>query len=148
MIRQSAIALTALLVALLLWAPFPFGGVTTWAEASLETLAFAALALAMAAIERPADVRPVALPAAALASIALLGIVQALPWPAAVAGWLSPAHARFYQQAGALLGRGAGGPVRLTLSAPATLAAALSWGSAGACLLACCAAGRRRLRPR
>jgi O-antigen ligase len=147
MIRHSATALTALLGVLLLWAPLPFGGITTWAEASLQTLAFCALALSMAAIERPADLRPAALPAAALAAVALLGLVQASPWPAAVAALLSPGHARFCRQAAALLA-GATVSCRLTLSAPATLSAVLTWGSVAACLLAGAAAGRRRFRRR
>jgi O-antigen ligase len=148
MIRHSATALTALLGALLLWAPLPFGGITTWAEASLETLAFCALALAMAAIERPADLRPAALPAAALGAIALVGVLQALAWPPAVVALVSPGHVRLHLQAAALLGEEASGPARLTLSTPATLAAALTWSSTAACLLAGCAAGRRRFRRR
>ena len=35
MIRHSSAALTALLAAMLLWAPLPFGGVTRWGENSM-----------------------------------------------------------------------------------------------------------------
>jgi O-antigen ligase len=154
MIRHSGAALTALLTALLLWAPLPFGGVTTWAEASLETLAFCALALAMAsigaigAIDRPAEMRHVALPAAALAGVAAIGALQALPWPRAVVSLLSPAHARLYANAAALLGAGAAGAARFTVAPAVTWSATLTWGAAAACLLAAAAAGRRRYRRR
>jgi O-antigen ligase len=148
MIRHSGAALTALLAVLLLWAPLPFGGITSWAEASLQSLAFCALALAMAAIERPADLRPVRLPAAALGAVALLGVLQALPWPERVVALLAPGHARLHQQAAALLGGAAAGPPRLTLAPAATLGAALTWAAAAACLVAGGAAGRRRLRRR
>src|ERR1700730_12603471 len=102
----------------------------------------------MAATERLAARRPEALPAAALGAIALSAVLQALPWPPAVVALVSPGHARLHLQAAALLGEEAGGPARLTLSTPATLAAALTWGSTAACLLAGCAAGRRRFRRR
>jgi O-antigen ligase len=166
MIRHSGVALTALLAVLLLWAPLPFGGVTSWAEASLEFLAFCALALAMLVIERPADLRSVALPAAALTAVALLGLLQALPWPEGIVSFLSPAHARLHVQAAALLGGGGTGnavgvegtgglagaegavAARFSLAPSATHAAALSWAAAAACLLAGAAAGRRRYRRR
>jgi hypothetical protein len=159
MIRHSGVALTALLAVLLLWAPLPFGGVTTWAEASLQILAFCALALAMLVVERPAELSPVALPAAALAAVALLGFVQSLPWPEGLVSFLSPAHARLHDQVAALLGGGMGnvggfgnvagvGPARFSLAPSATRAAALTWAAAAACLLAGAAAGRRRSRRR
>src|SRR5260370_42054506 len=109
MIRHSGVALTALLAAFLLWAPLPFGGVVSWAEASLQTLAFCALALAMLVLERPAEVRPVILPAAALAALAAIGLLQALAWPAALVSFLSPGPARPPQHAAASLGPGAPG---------------------------------------
>jgi O-antigen ligase len=148
MIRHSDVALTGLLAALLLWAPLPFGGVTTWGEATLEVLAFCALALTMVAIQRLSDLRPVALPAAALGAIALLGLLQALPWPEAVVSLLSPGHARLHDQAAALIGAAAAGPERFTVAPAATRAAALTWAATAACLLAGAAAGRRRHRRR
>jgi O-antigen ligase len=151
MIRHSAFALTALLAALLLWAPLPFGSVTAWAEAGLQTLAFCALALAWVTIERPGELRPVALPAAALAAVALLGGLQALAWPAPLVSWISPEHIRLHRQALALLGNTAapnGQATRLTIASPATVSAALTWAAAAACLLAGAVAGRRRHRRR
>ncbi len=151
MIRHSSVALTALLGALLLWAPLPFGGITSWAEASLETLAFCALALAMATVDRAAELRHAALPAAALGAVALYGVIQALPWPAPLASFLAPGLAGLHAQAAALTGAAGLSPTppsRLTVSAPATLSAALLWAAAAACLLAGAAAGRRRYRRR
>jgi O-antigen ligase len=148
MIRHSSAALTALLAGLLLWAPLPFGGVTSWGEASLQVLAFGALALAMAAIDRPAELRPVALPAAALGAVALLGCLQALPWPEALVRLLSPGHAHLHEQAVALLGAAAAGPARFSVAPAASRAAALTWAAAAACLLAGAVTGRRRLRRR
>jgi O-antigen ligase len=148
MIRHSAVALTALLAVLLFWAPLPFGGVTTWAEASLEILAFCALALAMAAMDRPADLRHVAWPAAAVAGVACLGFLQTLPWPEGLVSFLSPGHARLHDQAVALAGAAAAGPARLTLAPQATCAAAFTWLAVAACLVAGGVAGRRRFRRR
>jgi O-antigen ligase len=169
MIRHSAAALTALVVVLLLWAPLPFGGVTTWAEASLEILAFCALALAMAAIDRPGDLRHVAWPAAAVAAVACWGFLQALPAPEGLVSFLSPAHARLHDQAAALTAATAAagvpdradaagspgstsaataGPARFTVAPQATRAAAFSWLAVAACLVAGGVVGRRRYRRR
>ncbi|HVT58055.1 MAG TPA: O-antigen ligase family protein [Thermoanaerobaculia bacterium] len=171
-------ALTALLAALLLWAPLPFAGVVSWADTSLEIVAFGALALAMAAIDRPADLRHVAIPAAALAGMALLGALQALSWSPRLVSLLSPAHGRLYREAAALQGEVelAGAPelarlpadptgapavaqgsaaaqqppaaARLTVAPAATASASLAWAAAASSLLAGAAAGRRRLRRR
>jgi len=142
MIRHSRLLLTALLTGLLLWAPLPFGGVTPWALASLQVLAFAALALAALAAH-PAELRPVLLPAGALAGIALLGFLQSLAWPAALAALLSPGHAELSRRAAAL----SGAPVdvvRLSLAPAASRSAALVWAAVAAALLAGAAAGLRR----
>ncbi|HEV7518662.1 MAG TPA: O-antigen ligase family protein [Thermoanaerobaculia bacterium] len=144
MIRQIDLLAIGLVTLLLLWAPLPFGGVTPWAEVSLEVLAFLALALALLGLEGPADLRPVALPAAALGGVALLGVAQALPWPAPVAALLSPGHAQLYGQAAALLAPDPGGATRLTVAAAATRSAALLWAAAAACVVAGAVAGRHR----
>src|SRR5436309_5777534 len=144
MIRQIDRLAIGLVALLLLWAPLPFGGVTPWAETSLEVLSFLALAGACLALERPADLRLVALPAAALAGVALLGLVQSLPWPAPVAALLSPGHARLFGEAAALLAPDPGGVTRLTVAAAATRSAALLWAAAAACVVAGAVAGRHR----
>src|ERR1700686_5474543 len=132
MIRHSDVALTGLLAALVLWAPLPFGGVTTWGEATLQVLAFCALALTMAAIQRLSDLRSVALPAAALAAIALLGLLEALPWAEAVGPLLPRGHAGLHEQAAALIGAAAAGPARFSLSPAATRPAVLTWAATAA----------------
>ncbi len=157
MIRQLDLLPIGLLTLLLLWAPLPFGGVTPWAEASLEGLAFLALAAALLGLGRWAELRPVALPALALAGIALLGLLQALPWPAPLAALLSPGHAGLYRQAASLLAplasevpaglegsAGPTGPVHLTVAVAATLRAALLWAALAAALVAAAIAGRHR----
>ncbi len=141
MIRHSAHLLAAFLALVLLWAPLPFGGVTPWAGALLEGLAFGALALAALALERPRALRPAALPAAALAALALLALVQAAPLPAGLVAAVSPGHAALERQAAEL---GAPAPARLTLAAAATRGAALGWAAAAAAFLAAAVAGQRR----
>jgi O-antigen ligase len=145
MIRHSERLLTGGVALLLLWAPLPFGGVTPWAAASLQVLAFCALALAAAAVDEPGALRPAAAPAAALAAMGLLGVFQALPLPEGVVRLLSPEHWRLHRQAAELAGEGAA--PRLSLAPSATLGTALAWAAAAACLLAAAGAGRhRRLR--
>jgi O-antigen ligase len=141
MIRHSARLLAVLLALILLWAPLPFGGVTPWAGALLEALAFAALALAALALERPRALLPAAVPAGALAALALLALVQAAPLPAGLVAALSPRHAALERQAAEL---GSPAPPRLTLAAEATREAALGWAAAAALFLAAAVAGPRR----
>ncbi|HSF44023.1 MAG TPA: O-antigen ligase family protein [Thermoanaerobaculia bacterium] len=158
MIRHSGPLLTALLALLLLAAPLAFGGVVPWAAATLAVLSFCALALAMAAVDGLQTLRPAAFPALAVAAVALLGLIQALPWPAGVVRTLSPEHARIEEEAanaGAGLvpaGEGAGpasaATPRFTLAVSSTRRAALAWAAAAACLLAGAAAGRNRIHRR
>jgi len=142
MIRHSGRLLTALLAALLLWAPLPFGGVTPWAAASLQVLSFSALALA-AFTDRPRALRPVLPLAAAVAAVALFGVAQSLPWPARLVSLLSPGHAELVARAAALPGAAAG-PPHLSLAPAGSRAAALLWAAAAAALLAGAMAGRWR----
>jgi O-antigen ligase len=144
MIRQVDLFAIGLVTLLLLWAPLPFGGVTPWAEASLEVLAFLALAAACLALTSRSDLRPVALPAAALLAVALFGLVQALPWPVPAVALLSPGHADLYRRAAALLAPDPGSPPRLTVAVAPTLAAALLWAAVAAALVAGAVAGKHR----
>ncbi|HEX2642676.1 MAG TPA: O-antigen ligase family protein [Thermoanaerobaculia bacterium] len=154
MIRQSDLWLTAvaaLAVILTLGAPLAFGGSVAWAETGLRVLAFLALAVAMkATAERLASLRPVAVAAAALGGVALLGLAQALPWPAAAVRLVSPEHARLWEAAAALgtgvdlEDGGEAGTFRLTLAADASRSAALTWAAAAACLLVGAALGAGR----
>jgi O-antigen ligase/polysaccharide polymerase Wzy-like membrane protein len=142
----SARAATALLAALLFWAPLPFGSVVAWAETVL--LAGACLALALAAANAP-TLRPVALPAAALVAIAALGWAQARAWPAAVVAAVSPEHLRLYGGAADLLAPDAATPLpTLSLAPDLSRAGALSWLLPAAALVAAAAVGWHRSRRR
>ncbi|HSK80960.1 MAG TPA: O-antigen ligase family protein, partial [Thermoanaerobaculia bacterium] len=143
MIRHSDRLLTSVLALLLLWAPLAFGGVVPWAAASLEILSFCALALAFLSVDRLSALRPAAFPALALAAVALLGLIQTLPWPAGVVRTLSPGHAQLYEETAP-----APATPRLTLALSSTRAAALAWATGAACLVAGAAAGRIRVHRR
>lgn len=137
-----------LLAAALIWAPLPFASVQPWSEALLRVTLFAALALALAGREALAALRPVAVPCLALCGLALLALVQSLPWPAGLVGLLSPRHLELHRAAAVALGGGAE-PAALTLSlAPgASRATALSWAAVAAALAAAAVVGRdRRIR--
>ncbi|HEX5758372.1 MAG TPA: hypothetical protein VF121_04220, partial [Thermoanaerobaculia bacterium] len=84
-VRHRALAAAAPLALLLLWAPLPFGSVTPAALAALEVAAFLALALAAAAAPDLRPLRPAAPVLAALLALALWGLLQSAPWPAAAA---------------------------------------------------------------
>ena len=88
-IRHFGTGVAVILALLLLWAPLPFASVTRWGSAAVQIVAFVALAFA-ALTARSRDLRAVAAPAAALTVIAILGLLQSLPWPLLLASALSP----------------------------------------------------------
>jgi hypothetical protein len=141
-IKHLPAATVAVLAAALAWAPLPFGSVEPWAEAVLRLAAAAALALAAAVPDAGHRLRRAALPAAALAGLALLGWLQTLPLPAAVAGLLSPRHRQAWEGAAEILG--ADVAVRLSIAPTATRDTALSFLAAGAALAAAALVGSRR----
>jgi hypothetical protein len=145
MIRHSGPALTALLGLLVLWAPLPFASATPWAAAILQAGCFAALALAAAALRDGRRLRPALLPAAALAAVALLALLQSVPWPAFFVSFLSPQHAAAAARA-ASLPQVAVEHRYLSLAPGASQAAALQWAAVAAALLAGAAAGWRATR--
>jgi O-antigen ligase len=140
----SAVALAALL----LWAPWPFASVTQWAQAILFVGVAAAFALALFDPAAPAALRLTAPPAAALAALALLGLAQSLPWPAWLAGLVSPGHGVVAREAAAGLAPygDAGGPgfVRLSLAPVASRWSALWLAALAAALAAATVVGRHR----
>ena len=161
MIRHGDRLVTGLLALLLLWAPLPFGSVTPRSLALLELGAFLAFALALGiAVRRDeragraglADLGLVALPLASLAAVALWGLLQSLPWPAALLAWISPEHARLFRGAAGLLAANAaasppaGAAVHpsLSLAASESRAAALAFAAAAAALGAAALVGRDR----
>jgi O-antigen ligase len=164
MIRHADRAVTALLALLLLWAPLPFGSVTPRGAAGLEVGAFLVLALALALVgaarargeEAPpgaaAALAPVALPLASLLAVALWGVLQSLPSPAALLAGVSGEHARLFAGAADLLAARPAAflppapAVRpsLSLAASESLAAALAWAAAAAALAAAALLARER----
>ena len=106
-VRPRALALAPLLVA----APLPFGSVAPGPATVLLVATLAALALALwtpETVETPTTARTLprelAVAATALAAIALLGWLQSLPAPAALAQLLAPESVRLTRQAHELAG--------------------------------------------
>ncbi len=144
MIRQAEWLVAGALSTLLVWAPLPFGSVTSWSEALLEVVSFALVALALAAGEAPGVLRRLALPAGALLGVALLGFLQSLPCPRFLADFLSPGHGPLWDAARDLLGAPVGEALPLSLAAGESGRAALSFAAAAAALVAAGIAGRER----
>jgi O-antigen ligase len=139
---HSATAVTALLAVLLFCAPLPFGSVTRWGAAAVQTVAFTAFALA-AWTARSRDLEAIAAPALALAGIAVLGVLQSLSWPRPLAALFSPRFAELRNAVGDFDGR-----VPLSLSPDVSGRTALTWAAAAAVLAASAVAARRRDRRR
>lgn len=171
MIRHARHLAAGLLALLLLGAALPFGGALPAALTALEAVSFLALALALAApagsrqepaadAGEPAAAGPdplrslarVAPGLLALLGVALLGLLQSLPWPAAAVAALSPEHARLAAQATELLAPSDAGAMAavpgLSLAASASRAAALSFAALAAALAAGALVGRDRQRRR
>jgi O-antigen ligase len=143
MIRHFATGVAVGLTLLLALAPLPFGSVTRWGLALVQVIVFFALAMA-APTARRQDFQAVAAPAGAVALIALLGALQALPWPRFLVGLVSPLHAGLRGPSAA----GETGGVPLSLAPQASLLTALTWAAVAAALIAGAVAGRRRHRRR
>jgi O-antigen ligase len=91
---RSAMLLSGLLLALLLFAPLPFASVLPRDTAILQALAFLALAVAVGRLARLGELQRLKLPALLLLGLAAWGLVQSLPWPSFMVRLLSPqAHA-------------------------------------------------------
>ncbi|HXU46749.1 MAG TPA: O-antigen ligase family protein [Thermoanaerobaculia bacterium] len=144
MIRQAEWRVAGALSLLLFWAPLPFASVTPWPAAALEVAAFLIFTLALASPESARALRLLAWPAGALAAVSLLGLLQSLSVPRALAARLSPAHLALADRAGEVLA-GRGQPdLTLSLSPSASRGAALLFAAAAAGLLAAGVAGRER----
>ncbi len=134
--------LTAWLAALMLWAPLPFGSVTPWALLVVRLAAFAAVLPVVWDPRLREAWAPVRVPALAIAGLALLGLVQAAPWPPALAAWLSPHHAELAQRLPIEALPGVAVASRLTLAPAATLSTALTFAALAALVVAAAATGR------
>jgi putative inorganic carbon (HCO3(-)) transporter len=135
------------LLALVVWAPLPFGSVTPGASAALVALGLATGALALMSerhLAIPTASRRIAL---ALLAVAALGAVQAVPWHAEIARWAFPLHAEQTALTDRILDRGKPSGVALTFSPGSTLRTAAVWMAAAASLAAAALLGRsRRMR--
>ena len=131
---------------LLLWAPWPFGSITPWAQAVLIVGVSAALLLALASRGSPAAFRPVAVPALVLLALALLGLAQSLPWPSAVVEVVSPAHTRLAREAAVALEPMGAAPeprwVPLSLAPAESRRSAVTFAALAMALAAAASAGR------
>ncbi|HEX9800275.1 MAG TPA: O-antigen ligase family protein [Thermoanaerobaculia bacterium] len=143
MIRHP-LARAGALLALLVWAPLPFGSVTPAAAAALVAAAFAVLALAWTTTSEVALARGARRVGLALAAIAAWGAAQSLAWPAAIAARLSPEHARLAGESAELAGGGEPAAIALSLAPAASRRAALVWLAAAAVLVAAALVGRSR----
>ncbi len=140
MIRHFATLVAVALGALLFCAPLPFGGVTRWGSAAVQTAAFSALALA-ALTARRRDLKTVAAPVLALAAVAVLGLLQSFAWPRRLVSLVSSGHAE-------LRGPASGSWVPLSLAPDVSAATALTWAAVAAVLAASTVAARRHSRRR
>ena len=96
--RSAWIACTLAIV--LLWAPLPFGSVTPTALAGLRLASFALLAVAWVLGTRGEPTDGFGVPAAALLGVAAIGLLQAVPLPGILVGWLAPVRVELAGQAG------------------------------------------------
>jgi O-antigen ligase len=141
MIRHFRIASVVLLAAALVWVPLPFASVTRLGVVVVQGIAFTFLALVLAGVPRWRDLRPAAGPAVVLGLVALWGLVQSLPLPAGLLGWISPRHLELYAAAGVDGGA-------LSLAPEASRRAAFLWLALAAVLVAAPTAGLHRLHRR
>lgn len=146
-LRHLPAVAAAGLALLVLWAPLPFASVEPAAATALVVVA-ALLLVVAAPAARPHRLRPVAVPAAALAALAVLGALQALPWPPALVGLLSPRHGELWRRAAELAapveGLAAARWPRLSVAPADSLRVALLCAGLALLLVAAALAGRRR----
>ncbi len=139
-LRPRALALAALLVA----APLPFASVSPGPATALLVATLAALALALWTASAEALPRELLAAGAALTAVALLGVLQSLPAPAAVTGSLAPESLLLSRQALELTGGRASGRTPLSLAPEASRAAARDWLLPAAAFLAAARIGSSR----
>ena len=150
MIRHLSWILVILMGLTLFWAPLPFGSVTPWGTAVLQGSSFLLLALALLRSRSLEGFTPTLAPSLALAGIALLGVLQAAPWPLSWVEAISPAHGEIYRQASDLAAASGGSEFspRLTLTPDVSRRTALTWAAWAALLAAAVVAGRHALHRR
>ncbi len=142
--RQMPSAATVALALLLLWAPLPYASVTPHALLLLRLVGFLALGLALWSDRGAGRYRTVATPVASLLIIAAIGVVQALPLPARLVGWLSPTRLQLASEATGLATGGDVGSVALSMAPAQSLSAALTFVAVAATLAAAATVGGAR----
>ncbi len=133
-----------LLVAVLVWAPLPYGSVTPGGELLVRLAACLLLGVVLWGAASWRELRPVVWPAGAVAALAVLGWLQAAPWPAGLVALLSPERLRIERLAEQTAGVAPAGWVPLSLAPEVSRSTALSIASVAAVLLAAAAVGSRR----
>ncbi len=136
-------AIALLLALVLVWAPLPFGSVTSVSHTILQAAAFTILGLTALAVRRPRLLAPAVLPAAAVAVIGVLGLLQAAAWPAVLTGLISPHTVRLAGGAGVVPS-----VVPLSLAPEASHHAGLTWLAVAALMVAAAAVSRHRVQRR
>ena len=126
------------------WAPLPFASVEPGWATLVMVGSCVAFALAWAVTRDGEGAGAVAIPALALLAVALLGVLQAARWPAAVVAVASPEHLRMTAAAAAALGEAAPARSAMSLAATSSRDAALLWAALAAGLAAAGLVGRRR----
>lgn len=138
---------TAALVLLLLWLPLPSGSVQPVGHWILRWTA-AVVLLATALARKGPISRSARWGAVALTVIAAEGLLQVVPWPASLAGLVSPAHLLLASSAREVVRAPDVTRVALTLAPSVTLSVALTWAALGACVAGAWAVGHDRARRR
>ena len=98
--ERAAFVLILLCVAV---APFPWGAILPGGNAMIEAFAFLAATLAFLATRSGPRIGLAAIPAAGMVAIALVGVVQLIPITPALLRYVSPASAKIYDDANAVL---------------------------------------------
>lgn len=141
---RAAGLLSALLLALLVFAPLPFASVLPRDLAILQVLAFLAAAIAFGILGRLETVQPLRQVSLLLLLLAAWGLLQSLPWPAFLVGLLSPQAQTSAAAGSALLGNEPGWWVAPSLVPAETRAVALHLVALAAAFVAAGAAGAER----
>ena len=140
MFKLVAVCFLLLIVCL---GPRPFGSGLVRERTLLDACAFLALAFALGAGGPLPPRRGMALAALGVAAVGGLGLLQALPWPRAVAEFLVPVAAADGQAAAELLGVEAAS-FSLSTAPGVSRAVALHWLAVAAAMTAACLVGRER----
>ena len=132
------------LLALLAWAPLPFGSVTPGSASVLVAGGLFLVALALASEGAATIPRAATRVALALLAVAAFGAAQSFGWPAKLVRQLSPTHAEQVAMTDEILAREEPSRVPLTFAPETTRRTAAVWTMAACALLAGALLGRSR----